>query len=69
MKLASFGKKVATAATLTMASAAAFATDHTATLQAAVDEGQANYTLVVVGVITLAATSFGIGLIVRAMSK
>lgn len=60
-------KKVGLGLGLAAGSASAFATDHSAVINAAVTEGQANYTLVIVGVIGLAAIGFGIGMIVRAM--
>ena len=59
-------KVVATGAGF-MASASAFAVDHSAAINTAVTEGQANYTLVVVGVIGLAAIGFGVGMILRSM--
>ncbi|MDN3380978.1 MULTISPECIES: hypothetical protein [unclassified Pseudoalteromonas] len=61
-KLVAFGTAV-------MGSASAFAADHSAALQAATDEGSANYTLVITGVITLAAISFGVGMVVSWLRK
>lgn len=50
--------------TTALGSASAFAADHTAAINTAVTDGTSNYTAVVTGVITVAAISFAIGLIV-----
>ncbi|MBE4125218.1 hypothetical protein HJ112_23590, partial [Vibrio parahaemolyticus] len=50
-----------------VASASSFAADHSAAINTAVSEGQANYTLVVVGLIGLAAIGFGLRMMVGSM--
>tara|TARA_B100001063_G_C16567222_1_gene453977 strand:- start:353 stop:568 length:216 start_codon:yes stop_codon:yes gene_type:complete len=57
VKLVAFGSSV-------MASASAFAADHTGAIDAAVTDGTTNYTAIVTGVITVAAVGFAIGMIV-----
>lgn len=49
------------------ASASAFAVDHSTAIGDAVSGGQANYTLVVTGLIGLAAIGFGIRAVMGAM--
>ncbi|MDN3377955.1 MULTISPECIES: hypothetical protein [unclassified Pseudoalteromonas] len=61
-KLAAFGTAV-------MGSASAFAVDHSTAITAAVDDGSANYTLIITGVITVAAAGFCVGMIVSWLRK
>ncbi len=66
-QLKAFAKKTVVVATGAVASASAFAADHSEAINTAVTDGQANYSLVVVGVIGLAAIGFGVSMIVSAM--
>ncbi|HBC3564220.1 TPA: hypothetical protein KD091_000237 [Vibrio parahaemolyticus] len=50
-----------------VASGSTFAADHSTAINTAVTEGQANYTLVVVGLIGLAAIGFGLRMMIGAM--
>ncbi|HEA16219.1 hypothetical protein LCGC14_2864010 [marine sediment metagenome] len=61
--------KLALVATGVMGSASAFAADHSAAITTAVDEGSANYTLIITGVITVAAAGFCVGMIVSWLRK
>ncbi|WP_273981878.1 hypothetical protein [Vibrio parahaemolyticus] len=65
--LKNLGRKVAVATTAVVASGAAFAADHSTAINTAVSEGQANYTLVVVGLIGLAAIGFGLRMMIGSM--
>ncbi|WP_064435450.1 hypothetical protein [Pseudoalteromonas neustonica] len=49
--------------TATLGSASAFAADHSAAINTAVTDGSANYSLIVTGVITVAAIGFALGMI------
>ncbi|WP_412767811.1 hypothetical protein, partial [Vibrio anguillarum] len=60
--------KIATGVTAALASASSFAEGVTDTIQAAITAGQANYTIVVVGLIALAAIGFGLRAIIRVMN-
>ncbi|WP_122033601.1 hypothetical protein [Aliivibrio sp. EL58] len=67
-----FSNKVLLGSTAVVASSSAFATDANAigsAITAAVASGQANYSLVVIGIIGLAAIGFGVGMIVSSMRK
>lgn len=69
-KIKSVAKKVALVGAGVMASASAWATDPAtpgAAITAAVAEGKTNYTLVVVGLITMAAVGFGLHMITSSM--
>lgn len=67
MKLVS---KIALGATALMGSMAASANeDVTTALTTAISTGQTNYTLVVVGLLSLAAIGFGVGFIVSKLSR
>ncbi|ATD10253.1 MULTISPECIES: hypothetical protein [Pseudoalteromonas] len=67
MKLVS---KIALGATAVMGSMAASANeDVTTALTTAISTGQTNYTLVVVGLLSLAAIGFGVGFIVSKLSR
>ncbi|MFH6953757.1 hypothetical protein ACHSBP_11780 [Pseudoalteromonas sp. XMcav1-K] len=68
-RAASVSKKAALATTGVLASASAFATDHTATINTAVTEGQANYTAVILGILGIAAIGFGVGMILSKLNK
>ncbi|HCH6425965.1 TPA: hypothetical protein NK371_003087 [Vibrio parahaemolyticus] len=61
------GAKAAVVTGALVASASSFAADHSAAINTAVSEGQANYTLVVVGLIGLAAIGFGLRMMVGSM--
>jgi phosphoserine phosphatase len=63
--------KVALVSGSTLASASALANDNpiTSAINSAVSAGQSNYSLVVVGVIALAALGFGLSAITGAMRK
>ncbi|MDG2628406.1 hypothetical protein P7M35_01030 [Vibrio parahaemolyticus] len=61
------GAKAAFVTGALVASASSFAADHSEAIKAATSEGQANYTLVVVGLIGLAAIGFGLRMMVGAM--
>ncbi|MCQ9100867.1 hypothetical protein [Vibrio alginolyticus] len=50
-----------------VASGSTFAADHSEAINSAVSEGQSNYTLVVVGLIGLAAIGFGLRMMIGAM--
>ncbi|MFN1651144.1 hypothetical protein [Vibrio rotiferianus] len=65
--LKNLGRKVAVAATAVVASGAAFAADHSAAINTAVTDGQSNYTLVVVGLIGMAAIGFGLKMMTGSM--
>lgn len=65
--LKNLGRKVAVAATAFVASGAAFAADHSAAINTAVTDGQSNYTLVVVGLISMAAIGFGLKMMTGSM--
>ncbi|ELV8621701.1 TPA: hypothetical protein RQK43_000239 [Vibrio vulnificus] len=62
-------KKIGIAMTATLVTSSAFAegTPITAALNTAVSTGQANYSIVVIGLIGLAALGFGLRMIVGAM--
>lgn len=62
-----FGVKTAVVTGALVTSASSFAADHSAAINAAVTEGQANYTLVVVGLIGLAAIGFGLHMMISSM--
>ena len=68
-RAASVSKKAALATTGVLASASAFATDHTATIGTAVTEGTANYTAVVLGLLGMCAVGFGVGLIISKLKN
>ncbi|GLT14044.1 hypothetical protein [Vibrio algivorus] len=51
------------------ASSTAFAADYATDINAAVTDSSANYTLVVAGVISVAAIGFGAGLLIRWLNK
>ncbi|MBF4218587.1 hypothetical protein [Vibrio anguillarum] len=59
--------KIATGVTAALASASSFAVTVPESIQAAVTSGQSNYSLVVIGLITMAAVGFGLRMIVGAM--
>ncbi|MBF4410967.1 hypothetical protein [Vibrio anguillarum] len=59
--------KIATGVTAAVASASSFAVTVPESIEAAVTSGQSNYSLVVVGLITMAAVGFGLKMIVGAM--
>ncbi|OXX55295.1 MULTISPECIES: hypothetical protein [unclassified Vibrio] len=59
--------KIATGVTAAVASASSFAVTVPESIEAAVTSGQSNYSLVVVGLITMAAVGFGLRMIVGAM--
>ncbi|MDF5616133.1 hypothetical protein P3731_17310 [Vibrio parahaemolyticus] len=61
------GAKAAVVTGALVASASSFAADHSEKINAAVNEGQSNYTLVVVGLIGLAAIGFGLRMMISAM--
>ncbi|EIE1197699.1 hypothetical protein LCX57_003548 [Vibrio parahaemolyticus] len=61
------GAKAAVVTGALVASASSLAADHSAAINTAVTEGQANYTLVVVGLIGLAAIGFGLRMMVGSM--
>ena len=67
--LKSTATKLALVATGVMGSASAFAVDHSAAITAAVDDGSANYSLIITGVITVAAAGFCVGMIVSWLRK
>ncbi|WP_440053028.1 hypothetical protein ACSLBF_20330 (plasmid) [Pseudoalteromonas sp. T1lg65] len=52
-----------------MASATATTPDVAATIETAVAAGQSNYTLVVVGLLSLASIGFGVGFIISKLSR
>ncbi|MBF4437446.1 hypothetical protein ERJ77_23770, partial [Vibrio anguillarum] len=58
--------KIATGVTAAVASASSFAVTVPESIEAAVTSGQSNYSLVVVGLITMAAVGFGLRMIVGA---
>ena len=60
-------KKLSVLLATAVASGSTFAADHSEEINAAVTEGQANYTLVVVGLIGLAAIGFGLRMMIGAM--
>ncbi|EHK2921831.1 hypothetical protein J7Y46_001642 [Vibrio parahaemolyticus] len=60
-------KKLSVLLATAVASGSTFAADHSASIGTAVTEGQANYTLVVVGLIGLAAIGFGLRMMISAM--
>ncbi|EHC7286881.1 hypothetical protein [Vibrio parahaemolyticus] len=60
-------KKLSVLLATAVASGSTFAADHSAAINTAVSEGQANYTLVVVGLIGLAAIGFGLRMMVGSM--
>ncbi|HIF5622828.1 TPA: hypothetical protein ACX3C9_000889 [Vibrio parahaemolyticus] len=60
-------KKLSVLLATAVASGSTFAADHSAAINTAVTEGQANYTLVVVGLIGLAAIGFGLRMMVGSM--
>lgn len=51
------------------ASSSAFAVDHSEAINSAVTDGSANYTLIITGVITVAAAGFCVGMIVSWLRK
>lgn len=51
------------------ASSSAFAVDHSEAINTAVTDGSANYTLIITGVITVAAAGFCVGMIVSWLRK
>ncbi|MBF4274822.1 hypothetical protein EAY07_23015 [Vibrio anguillarum] len=59
--------KIATGVTAAVASASSFAVTVPESIEAAVTSGQSNYSLVVIGLITMAAVGFGLRMIVGAM--
>lgn len=61
--LKSLKTKLAVPSAAVLSSGSAFATDHTAAINAAVADGTGNYTAVVLGLIAIAAVGFGLGLI------
>ncbi|ENM5774163.1 TPA: hypothetical protein AB5H45_000794 [Vibrio mimicus] len=68
MKLRDIGKKFAVAAAAVTPAFAALAEDPIGdAIKAGVSSGQGNYTLVVVGLIAMAALGFGLRMIVGAM--
>ncbi|MCF7479137.1 hypothetical protein L3V32_20795 [Vibrio sp. J2-4] len=60
-------KKLSVLLATAVASGSTFAADHSEAIKAATNEGQANYTLVVVGLIGLAAIGFGLRMMISAM--
>ncbi len=60
-------KKLSVLLATAVASGSTFAADHSAAINTAVSEGQANYTLVVVGLIGLAAIGFGLRMMIGSM--
>lgn len=60
-------KKLSALLATAVASGSTFAADHSTAINAAVTEGQSNYTLVVVGLIGLAAIGFGLRMMIGAM--
>ncbi|MPS40667.1 hypothetical protein D8S93_18780 [Vibrio sp. VGrn 2] len=60
-------KKLSVLLATAVASGSTFAADHSEVIGTAVNEGQANYTLVVVGLIGLAAIGFGLRMMIGAM--
>lgn len=58
---------ITTGVTAAVASASSFAVTVPESIEAAVTSGQSNYSLVVVGLITMAAVRFGLKMIVGAM--
>ncbi|EGR2696544.1 hypothetical protein HJ082_03860 [Vibrio parahaemolyticus] len=60
-------KKLSVLLATAVASGSTFAADHSTAINAAVTEGQSNYTLVVVGLIGLAAIGFGLRMMIGAM--
>ncbi len=60
-------KKLTVLLATAVASGSTFAADHSTAINTAVSEGQANYTLVVVGLIGLAAIGFGLRMMVGSM--
>ncbi|WP_268810175.1 hypothetical protein [Vibrio parahaemolyticus] len=60
-------KKLSVLLATAVASGSTFAANHSEAINAAVTEGQANYTLVVVGLIGLAAIGFGLRMMIGAM--
>ncbi|ASW80992.1 hypothetical protein DEB41_17480 (plasmid) [Vibrio anguillarum] len=58
---------ITTGVTAAVASASSFAVTVPESIEAAVTSGQSNYSLVVVGLITMAAVGFGLRMIVGAM--
>lgn len=72
MKLRNKAIKYSAVVTAVAASSSAFATESnaiTAAINGAISAGQANYSLVVVGIIGLAAIGFGLTMIVSSMRK
>ncbi|MFY8351492.1 hypothetical protein AAEU29_13210 [Pseudoalteromonas sp. SSM20] len=67
--LKSLKTKLAIVGTSVLASASAFATDHTAAIGTAVTEGTANYTAVVLGLLGLAAVGFGVGFVISKLKN
>jgi hypothetical protein len=63
-KLKKVGKTVISVASGVLASASAFAVDHSAAINAAYTDGNTNVTAAVVGIITLAAVAVGVGVII-----
>ncbi|ELA9582170.1 hypothetical protein QTG62_003827 [Vibrio parahaemolyticus] len=60
-------KKLSVLLATAVASGSTFAADHSAAINTAVSEGQANYTLVVVGLIGIAAIGFGLRMMIGSM--
>ncbi|MDS1925869.1 hypothetical protein [Vibrio parahaemolyticus] len=60
-------KKLSVLLATAVASGSTFAADHSTAINTAVTEGQSNYTLVVVGLIGLAAIGFGLRMMIGAM--
>ncbi|MFW1320554.1 hypothetical protein ACEV70_14030 [Vibrio parahaemolyticus] len=60
-------KKLSVLLATAVASGSTFAADHSEFINSAVTEGQSNYTLVVVGLIGLAAIGFGLRMMIGAM--
>ncbi|HHF2946119.1 TPA: hypothetical protein ACPJ0G_000500 [Vibrio alginolyticus] len=60
-------KKLSVLLATVVASGSTFAANHSEAINAAVTEGQSNYTLVVVGLIGLAAIGFGLRMMIGAM--
>uniref|UniRef100_UPI001F3CC43D hypothetical protein n=1 Tax=Vibrio anguillarum TaxID=55601 RepID=UPI001F3CC43D len=58
---------ITTGVTAAVASASSFAVTVPESIEAAVTSGQSNYSLVVIGLITMAAVGFGLRMIVGAM--
>lgn len=59
--------KIVTGVTAAVASSSSFAITVPEAIDSAVTAGQSNYTLVVVGLIVMAATGFGLNMIIKAM--